>query len=77
MDYTDSSFVYSKGSHGYMVTIQKDFAELLQVDVDNHRSKYIRIEAPLKLIRKEIQSLVKQGYKKLSSLDLEWRFLVP
>lgn len=77
MNYTDSSFLYAKGSHGYMVTIQQDFAELLQVDVDNHRSKYIRLEAPLELIRKEIQSLVKQGYKNLHSLDLEWRFLVP
>lgn len=77
MNYSDSSFIYSKGDDGYMVTVQQDFAEMLKVNTVTHRSQYIRLEAPLEVIRKEVESLIKQGYKKLNALDLEWRFLIP
>jgi len=77
MNYSDSSFIYSKGDDGYMVTVQQDFAEMLKVNTVTYRSQYIRLEAPLEVIRKEVESLIKQGYKKLNALDLEWRFLIP
>jgi len=77
VNYSDSSFIYSKGDDGYMITVQQDFAEMLKVDMNNHRSKYIRLEAPLDVIRKEVQDLINEGYKKLNALDLEWRVLIP
>ena len=69
----DFSFLYQKGDSGYFVTIRGDFAELIKVDVAKKRSQYIKIDAPIDLIRKSVASLVKKGYRQVSSLDLVWR----
>ena len=58
-----------------MVTIRGDFAEMTKVNCKQHRSEYIRLEAPIEVIRDSVSKLTKQGYKLCISLDLDWRKL--
>jgi hypothetical protein len=71
----DVSFLYTKENTGYLVTLRGDFAEMTKVDVVKHRSEYIRLEAPIQVIRQSVRKLVKQGYKLSQDLELSWRSL--
>jgi len=67
------SFIYAKGNDGYLVTIRGDFAEMTKVDLEQHRSKYIRLEAPVDHIRLSVKKLLDQGYRLFNQVDLEWK----
>ena len=71
----DTSFLYQKNNSGYLVTVRGDFAEMTKVNCDEHRSEYIRLEAPIEVIRQSVSKLTKQGYKLCIELDLQWRNL--
>lgn len=73
----DTSFLYRKpqAEDGYLVTVRGDFAEMTKVNCSRHTSRYVRLEAPTKIIRQAVSKLTKQGYKLCVSLDLQWRDL--
>lgn len=73
----DTSFLYRKpqAEDGYLVTVRGDFAEMTKVNCSKHTSRYVRLEAPTKIIRQAVSKLTKQGYKLCVSLDLQWRDL--
>lgn len=71
----DTSFLYRKAETGYLVTIRGDFAEMTKVNCEQHKSEYIRLEAPIEVIRQSVAKLTKQGYRLCIDLDLSWRKL--
>ena len=73
----DTSFLYRKpqAEDGYLITVRGDFAEMTKVNCSKHTSRYVRLEAPTKIIRQAVSKLTKQGYKLCVSLDLQWRDL--
>jgi hypothetical protein len=73
----DTSFLYHKPTDesGYLVTIRGDFAEMTKVNCKKHTSQYVRLEAPIEVIRQAVAKLNKQGYRLCVSLDLQWRDL--
>lgn len=73
----DTSFLYRKpqAEDGYLITVRGDFAEMTKVNCSRHTSRYVRLEAPTKIIRQAVSKLTKQGYKLCVSLDLQWRDL--
>lgn len=71
----DCAFLYQKNNSGYLVTVRGDFADMTKVNCSDHRSEYIRLEAPVDVIRQAVAKLTKQGYKLCGSIDLQWRNL--
>jgi len=69
----DHSFLYQKDNDGYLITIRGDFAEMLRVNVLEKRSQYIKLEAPINVIRKSVNILIGQGYRQKRDLDLSWK----
>jgi|Laugrespbdmm15sd_2_1035082.scaffolds.fasta_scaffold07136_11 hypothetical protein len=69
----DHSFLYQKDNDGYLITIRGDFAEMLRVNVLEKRSQYIKLEAPINVIRKSVNLLIGQGYRQKRDLDLSWK----
>ena len=78
---TTESFVYQKNRHdAFLVTVRRDskdddrcFAEMTNIDPAKAASKYIRLEAPLKVIRTATTNLMKKGYKLQNSIGLNLR----
>tara|TARA_B100000287_G_C20302865_1_gene650613 strand:+ start:306 stop:575 length:270 start_codon:yes stop_codon:yes gene_type:complete len=68
---TTESYLYQRTAHdGYLVTVRKDssddtrcFGEMTSVDPGTAEPTYIRIEAPLHVIRTSVADLLKKGYK--------------
>ena len=75
MQRQDYSFLYQKNSDGYLVTIRGDFAEMTRVNVVEKRSQYIKLEAPVDVIRQSVNQLIGRGYRQVKALELSWRAL--
>jgi len=75
MQRQDYSFLYQKNSDGYLVTIRGDFAEMTRVNVVEKRSQYIKLEAPVDVIRQSVNQLIGRGYQQVKALELSWRAL--
>jgi len=75
MQRQDYSFLYQKNSDGYLVTIRGDFAEMTRVNVVEKRSQYIKLEAPVDVIRQSVNQLIGRGYRQVKALELSWRTL--
>ncbi|NBR26437.1 MAG: hypothetical protein EBU08_22190 [Micrococcales bacterium] len=75
MQRQDYSFLYQKNSDGYLVTIRGDFAEMTRVNVVEKRSQYIKLEAPVDVIRQSVNQLIGRGYRQVKALELSWKAL--
>ena len=53
-----------------LLNIRNDFAELIMVDPFTGCSKYVTLNAPLKLINKKVEQLKQKGYKEQSYIHL-------
>ena len=73
---TMQSFIYTKGNDGYLVTIRQDFGEMTKVDVEQRKSQYIRLEAPVEHIRSCVKKIIAQGYRLSNQLDLDWQAFI-
>lgn len=75
---TTESFIYQKNDHdAFLVTVRRDssddnrcFAEMTNIDPATATSKYIRLEAPLKVIRMSVANLLKKGYKLQNNIGI-------
>jgi hypothetical protein len=68
-----SSFIYSKDNEGWLVIVRDDFAEMTKVDLFCGKSKYIRFEAPVAVVRQSVKNILGQGYKLMNQIDLRWK----
>ena len=70
-------FVYQASEQdAWMITVRKDFAEMLRVDPSRGVSRYERYEAPIEKIRIGIETLGKEGYTFCGAIDLKLRKLI-
>jgi len=58
-----------------LLNIRNDFAELIMVDPFTGCSKYITLNAPLKLMNQKVEQIQKEGYKEQDHIDLSLRGL--
>ena len=80
---TTQSYLYqSTATEGYLVTIRKDssddsrcFGEMSSVNPKTSEPTYIRIEAPLSVIRTSVADLLKKGYKLQRNVPEALRYL--
>ena len=81
---TVESYLYQRtANEGYLVTVRKDssddsrcFGEMTSVDPKTSKSTYVRIEAPLKVIRTSVADLLKKGYKLQDVIPESLKYLV-
>jgi len=45
------------------------------VNVVEKRSQYIKLEAPVDVIRQSVNQLIGRGYRQVKALELSWRAL--
>ena len=81
---TVKSYLYQRTANdGYLVTVRKDssddsrcFGEMSSVDPKKSAPTYVRIEAPLKVIRTSVADLLKKGYKLQDAIPESLKYLV-
>ena len=80
---TTQSYLYQRtANEGYLVTVRKDssddsrcFGEMSSVNPKTSDPTYVRIEAPLNVIRKSVADLLKKGYKLQRNVPEALRYL--
>ena len=80
---TTQSYLYQRtANEGYLVTVRKDssddsrcFGEMSSVNPKTSEPTYVRIEAPLNVIRKSVADLLKKGYKLQRNVPEALRYL--
>ena len=81
---TTESFIYQKNDHdAFLVTVRRDssddsrcFGEMSSVNPKTSEPTYVRIEAPLNVIRKSVADLLKKGYKLQDAIPESLKYLV-
>lgn len=69
-------FLYSLSENdAWLVTIRRDFAEMLHINPQRGVSLYEKYEAPLEKIRMAIRDLQEEGYVFKGSIDLKLKQL--
>jgi len=69
-------FLYSLSENdAWLVTVRRDFAEMLHINPSRGVSLYEKYEAPINKIRKAIKDLKQEGYTFCGSIDLKLKVL--
>ena len=72
----DQVFLYAiSDEDAWLVTVRRDFAEMVHINPSRRVSLYEKYEAPVEKIRKAIQDLKEEGFRFVGFIDLKLKEL--